>query len=65
MILGMSPSTFTLFHKVSFLQALAPTQSEPPFMVAQAIMLLVFVALGFEAMRSLQPAAGASASRPG
>lgn len=53
------------FGKVSFLHALAPTQSEPPFIVAQAIVLLLFVALGFKAIRSFHPAAAAPASRSG
>ena len=34
-----------LFMKVPALQALAPTQSEPPFLVAQATVLLLFVVL--------------------
>jgi hypothetical protein len=34
------------FQKVPFLQPLAPTQSEPPFVVAQVVVLLVFIALG-------------------
>jgi hypothetical protein len=34
-----------LFMKVPALQALAPTQSEPPFVVAQATVLLLFVVL--------------------
>jgi hypothetical protein len=34
------------FRKVPFLQPLAPTQSEPPFVITQAIVLVVFVALG-------------------
>jgi hypothetical protein len=34
-----------LFEKVPALQALAPTQSEPPFQVAQLIALVIFVAL--------------------
>ena len=53
------------FGKVSFLHALAPTQSEPPFIVAQAIVLLIFVVLGFKAIRSFHPAVGAPGSRPG
>jgi hypothetical protein len=36
-----------LFQKVPALKALAPTQSEAPFKVAQAIVLTVFVLLGF------------------
>jgi hypothetical protein len=34
-----------LFEKVPALRALAPTQKEPPFLVAQVVVLLVFVAL--------------------
>lgn len=39
------------FLKVPALNALAPTQSEPPFAVAQLIVLLVFVGLGTLAVR--------------
>ncbi len=35
-----------LFQKVPSLRALAPTQSEPPFLVTQLIVLVLFVALG-------------------
>jgi hypothetical protein len=35
-----------LFRRVSALKALAPTQSEPPFKVAQLIVLLFFIAIG-------------------
>src|SRR5262245_823519 len=35
-----------LFQKVSALKALAPTQSEPPFAVAQLFVLVAFIALG-------------------
>jgi len=34
------------FQKLPFLQPLAPTQSEPPFIVAQLLLLVAFVALG-------------------
>ena len=34
-----------LFMKVPALKALAPTQSEPPFLVAQLLVLLIFVGL--------------------
>ena len=40
-----------LFAKVPALKALAPTQSEPPFAVAQGIVLIVFLGLGFLAVR--------------
>lgn len=52
------------FQKLPFLQSLAPTQSEPPFVVAQAIVLAVFVALGIKATRSFHPEANAPALRP-
>jgi hypothetical protein len=42
------------FQKLSFLEALAPTQSEPPFLVAQAI-LAIFVVLGFLAVSRFHP----------
>jgi hypothetical protein len=34
------------FQKLPLLQPLAPTQSEPPFLVAQIVVLAVFVMLG-------------------
>jgi hypothetical protein len=43
------------FMKLPFLKALAPTQSEPPFVVAQAIVLLVFIALGVWAAVRFHP----------
>jgi hypothetical protein len=44
------------FGKLSFLQSLAPTQSEPPFVIAQLLVLVAFVALGFLAVRRFHPA---------
>jgi hypothetical protein len=38
------------FAKIGALQALAPTQSEPPFAIAQGIVLVLFVALGWRAV---------------
>jgi len=43
------------FMKVPFLSALAPTQSEPPFVVAQAVVLLAFIALGVWAAIRFHP----------
>jgi hypothetical protein len=34
-----------LFEKVSALKALAPTQKEPPFLIAQLTVLVIFVGL--------------------
>src|SRR6202166_4426546 len=39
------------FQKLPFLQPLAPTQSEPPFLVAQIAVVAIFVLLGFLALR--------------
>jgi hypothetical protein len=39
------------FDKIGVLNALAPTGSEPPFAIAQAICLAVFVWLGYLAVR--------------
>jgi hypothetical protein len=45
------------FQKVSFLQALAPTQSEPPFQIAQGAALVLFVVLAIMAVRKFHPQA--------
>jgi hypothetical protein len=39
------------FQKLSALKALAPTQTEPPFLLAQLAVLAIFVALTFVAAR--------------
>jgi hypothetical protein len=43
------------FQKISFLNQLAPTQSEPPFAVAQATVLLLYIVLGVLAVRRFHP----------
>jgi hypothetical protein len=43
------------FQKLPPLQPLAPTQSEPPFQIAQLALLLVFIILGFLAVRKFHP----------
>jgi hypothetical protein len=45
------------FQKLSFLQPLAPTQSEPPFLLAQLAVLAIFVALGVLAVIRFHPEA--------
>lgn len=45
------------FAKVNTLRALAPTQSEPPFAIAQLILLAIFVVLTIMAVRRFRPAA--------
>jgi hypothetical protein len=49
------------FQKVAYFHSLAPTQSEPPFAIAQGIVLLAFVALGIVAEKRFHPAPDASA----
>jgi hypothetical protein len=46
-----------LFQNVTALKALAPTQSEPPFLVAQLLALILFVVLGILAAIKFRPAA--------
>jgi hypothetical protein len=46
---------FQSFLKIPAVHALAPTQSEPPFFVAQAAVLVLFVVLGFFAVRKFHP----------
>ena len=43
------------FQKIAFFHALAPTQKEPPFAVAQAILLILFVGLGIAAFKRFRP----------
>jgi len=43
------------FQKVPFFHALAPTQKEAPFAIAQAAVLLVFAALGAAAAKKFRP----------
>ena len=47
------------FQKFSFLQPLAPTQSEPPFIITQVVMLAIFVVVGIFALIRFRPAAPA------
>ena len=39
------------FQKIPAINALAPTQTEPPFAIAQVVVLLAFIALGVVAIR--------------
>jgi hypothetical protein len=43
------------FLKVPYLNALAPTQRELPFLIAQGAVLVIFVGLGAKAVRSFRP----------
>jgi len=50
------------FQKVPQLAALAPTQSEPPFVAAQGLLLVAFVWFGWRATRRFHPAGVAAAA---
>jgi hypothetical protein len=43
------------FGKIPALNALAPTQSEPPFLIAEAVVLAIFVLLAAIAIRKFRP----------
>jgi hypothetical protein len=43
------------FGKIGILQQLAPTQTEAPFLLAQTLLLLLFAAAGFLALRRFHP----------
>ena len=47
------------FLKIPALHDLAPTQSEPPFVIAQIVVLAIFVAIGFVSLRKFHPAPAA------
>ena len=49
------------FFKVPAINALAPTQAEPPFAIAQGLVLILFVVLGIVAAMKFRPAAALSA----
>ena len=51
------------FGKVPFLNALAPKQTDLPFIVAQGVVLVIFVYLGVKALRSFHPEISAGTVR--
>lgn len=55
------------FQKIPSLRAIAPTQSEPPFAIAQFVVLLLFAAAGVIAVRNfrLEPARAAFVANGG
>ena len=52
------------FLKIAPLKALAPTQSEPPFAVAQGIAFLAFVVVGYLGVRRFHPEVARHQLRP-
>ena len=45
------------FQKLAFLRPLAPTQSEPPFLVAQTLLLVIAIVVGIAAAKRFHPQA--------
>jgi hypothetical protein len=58
-VMGLYLNVFVLvaqcFMKVPALHAMAPMQSEPPFLVAQLVVLLIFIVLGITAVKKFRP----------
>ena len=52
------------FQKLAFFHALAPTQGEPPFAIAQGLLLIAFIALGVLAAKRFHPTIGGRLSGP-
>jgi hypothetical protein len=50
------------FQKIPFFHALAPTQKEAPFAIAQAILLILFIGFGIAAFRKFRPIAAVPAA---
>jgi hypothetical protein len=53
------------FLKIPALNALAPQGNEPPFALAQGVVLVLFVIAGYLAVRRFRPAASQAALAPG
>jgi hypothetical protein len=51
------------FQKLPFLNPLAPTQTEPPFLAAQLAVPVLFIALGIVSVKRFHPATKAPALR--
>ena len=63
--LNVFVGVFQAFLKVPTLNALAPTQSEPPFIITQVVVMGIFVVLGIMAVRSFHPQSAAPATERG
>jgi hypothetical protein len=44
------------FQKIPALHALAPKGNEPPFLIAEGILLILFIVLGIQAVKKFHPA---------
>ena len=49
------------FMKIPAVKSLAPTQSEPPFIVAQVVVMVIFIVVGYLAAKRFHPARAALA----
>lgn len=60
-IIALELNVFVLivqsFQKIGFLRPLAPTQSEPPFQIAQVLALVLVIVLAVQAVRKFRPSA--------
>ena len=45
------------FLKVPALKAMAPKQKEPPFLIAQLLVMAIFIVIGFMAAKKFHPEA--------
>src|SRR6266478_6145456 len=58
-VVGLYLNFFVLvaqaFQKVPILRAIAPTQSEAPFVIAQLVVMVLFVVLGIFAVKGFHP----------
>ena len=65
-VIALYLNTFVLvtqmFLKIPPLTALAPTQSEPPFAIAQLVVLAAFIWLGYRAVRAFHPGTAPAAA---
>ena len=53
--LNVFSAVVQLFHRVSYLRALAPTQKEPPFIIAQLVVMVIFMVIGAFAVKAFHP----------
>jgi hypothetical protein len=53
--LNVFVSVVQAFQKLPFLQPLAPTQSEPPFLIVQLMVVAIFIVLGLLAAGRFHP----------
>lgn len=65
-VVGLYFNTFVLvaqgFAKVPVLKAAAPTQSEPPFAIAQLIVMIAFIVFGYRAVKKFRGLPGLTPS---